>query len=85
MLSCSDYDYIEIVCMYSFPIRLTLTSGEVIEGTALDTQRNDLRQECIKLDSVGVELLVELDSISVLQVCVENPHFSKVSFEHSDD
>ena len=84
MLSCSDYDYIEIVCMYSFPVRLTLRSLEVVEGTALDTQRNDLRQECIKLDCAGDELLVELDSISVLQICVENPHFSKVSFEHSD-
>lgn len=37
MISCNQYDYIEIACMYKFPLRLTLVSNQVVEGTAIDT------------------------------------------------
>ncbi len=80
MISCSNYDYIEIACLYHYPIKLTMTSGETIECTALDTQRNESREECIKVVVNGKERLVELDNIAKLQVCVENPHFNAVSF-----
>ena len=84
MLSCAEHDYIEIVCMYSFPVRLTLKSLEVVEGTALDTQLNEQCQECIKLDAGGDTVLVLLNSISSMEVCVENPHFNSVSFDQSN-
>lgn len=41
MISCEQYDYIEIVCLYHYPIELTMKSGERINGVALDTKRND--------------------------------------------
>lgn len=80
MISCNQHDYIEIVCMYHYPIKLTLKSGDIIEGIALDTQRNDQRDECIKIDIEGVEKLVVLEEIKVLEVMVENPHLQKVTF-----
>lgn len=80
MISCNEYDYIEIVCMYRYPIRLALKSGAIIEGTALDTQRNEAREECIKVDVNGTEVLVVLDGIAKLVVCVENKHFQEISF-----
>ncbi len=83
MISCNQYDYIEIVCMYSYPVELTLKSGEVLMGKALDTQFNDDREECIKVE-VGAEndqALVVLDSISSMRVCVDNPHVEFVTFE----
>lgn len=80
MISCNQHDYIEIVCMYHYPIKLTLKSGDIIEGIALDTQRNDQRDECIKIDIEGVEKLVVLDEIKILEVMVENPHLQKVTF-----
>ncbi len=80
MISCNQHDYIEIVCMYHYPIKLTLKSGDIIEGIALDTQRNDQRDECIKIDIEGVEQLVVLDEIKILEVMVENPHLQKVMF-----
>jgi len=80
MISCSNYDYIEIVCLYRYPVRLQLQSGEVIEGTALDTARNQERQECIKIQVNESEQLVQLDTIANLEVTVENPHIKgKVS------
>ncbi|MCG9752273.1 Rho-binding antiterminator [Vibrio brasiliensis] len=80
MISCNDYDYIEIVCLYRYPVRLTLKSGQTIEGKALDTARNQDKQEAIKLDQNGVEQLVVLDDLSLLEILVDNPHFNQKSF-----
>lgn len=80
MISCSDYDYIEIVCLYHYPICLVMKSGDIINGTALDTQRNEDRVECIKISSDDTEVLVILDDIAMLKVCVGNPHFNEVYF-----
>ncbi|NRA71008.1 MAG: Rho-binding antiterminator [Gammaproteobacteria bacterium] len=81
MIKCNEYDYIEIVCLYHYQIKLTIKSGGTIEGVALDTQRNDAREECIKLDVKGTEQLVKLDDISTLAVCVANPNFNQVTFD----
>ncbi|NOH80043.1 transcriptional regulator [Vibrio sp. RE86] len=75
MISCGDYDYIEIVCMHRYPVRLTLKLGECIEGTALDTARDENKQECIKLETETEQQLVVLDNLTKLDVLVENPHF----------
>ncbi|KOO05532.1 Rho-binding antiterminator [Vibrio nereis] len=80
MISCNEYDYIEIACMYRFSIRLTLKSGKVIEGTAMDTARNQEKEECIKVDQGGTNVLVELNQLSVLEVIDDNPHFREVRF-----
>ncbi|MGD8115826.1 Rho-binding antiterminator [Vibrio sp. Hep-1b-8] len=80
MISCNDYDYIEIVCLYRYPVRLTLTTGQSMEGIARDTARNQDKQEVIKLDVDGVEHLVVLDEISLMDVLVANPHFTQKRF-----
>ena len=80
MISCGEYDYIEIVCMHRYPIKLVMQSGDIIEGVAIDTQRNDAREECIKLEAEGELSLVKLDDIAKLTVSVDNPHFKEVVF-----
>ncbi|TFH90886.1 Rho-binding antiterminator [Vibrio ouci] len=80
MISCSDYDYIEIVCMHRYPVRLTFKDGESLEGKALDTARNEDQQECIKLVVDSIEQLVVLDTLSKLEVLVDNPHFQVKTF-----
>ncbi|KXF82587.1 Rho-binding antiterminator [Enterovibrio coralii] len=81
MIKCSDYDYIEIVCLFHYPVRLTLKTGELIEGVAQDTRRNENKDECVLLDVEGSEQLVVLDTISTIEVLVDNPHFKHASFE----
>ncbi len=81
MMSCSNYDYIEIVCLFKYPVEVELKTGEIVTGQALDTVRNDQREECIKLKLEKDELLVILDSMARLKVLVENPHFQKVVFD----
>lgn len=57
-----------------------MKSGDILTGLALDTARNEFRQECLKLNLDSREELVVLDDISVLEVCVNNPHFKSVNF-----
>lgn len=75
MISCSDYDYVEIACMHRYPVRLSMKNGQKIEGTALDTTRNDVKAECIKLSQQSGERLVELDQIASIEALTANPHF----------
>jgi Rho-binding antiterminator len=81
MISCEYHDYIEIVCTYNYRIRLTLDSGAGLEGIALDTERNQSREECIKIRGGNTDSLVVLDSITSMEVLVENPHFNLVTFK----
>lgn len=81
MISCSEYDYIEIVCLYRYPIRLTMKAGEAVEGVALDTLRNEQRNECIKVDVGEDGQLIELSEILKLEVLIENPHFTEITFQ----
>ena len=69
--------------MYRYPIKLTLKTAEIIQGVALDTQRNELKEECIKVNvkDEGSDKLIVLDHIQKLEICVENPHFSEITFE----
>ncbi len=80
MISCHQHDYIEIVCMYRYPVKLTLKSGAVIEGVAADTLRNSAREECIKVNAGTGETLVVLSELKQLEVTKENPHLQRVDF-----
>ncbi len=80
MISCERYDDIEVVCLFQYPVRLTLKSGLTLEGTALDTARNENGGECLRLKRAQEEVLVVLDELDLLEVTIENPHLQRVSF-----
>jgi len=89
VISCEMYDYIEIVCLFKYPIEIHLKSGDIITGIGQDTKRNSKRQECILVnvfDNVvdnpkkQSSQLVVLDGIVQLSVLQNNPHFQTISF-----
>lgn len=80
MLSCDLHDYIEIVCLYQYPLKLTLNSGAVLTGVACTTQYNDQRQECLLIQQQESEQQVLLDDIALLEVTIANPHLQQVRF-----
>ncbi len=81
MVICSEYDHIELVCLYQFPVKLTMKSGESITGIARDTLRNSSREECILISVNKIEKTVELNGISKLEVLIENDHFTEIVFD----
>lgn len=80
MISCQQYDYIEIVCLYHYPLLIDLKSGETIEGIAVNTVRNEQREECIELNHDEVNIKIVLDNIARLTVSIKNPHIDTLSF-----
>ena len=81
MLNCDLHDYIEIVCLYHYPLKLTLSSGAVLTGTALTTRYNNQRLECLVIKQNDNEQQVVLEDIALLEVTVQNPHLQQVRFK----
>ena len=81
MLKCDLHDYIEMVCLYHYPLKLTLSGGTVLTGTALTTRYNDQRQECLVIQQHQAEQQVLLEEIALLEVTVQNPHLQQVRFK----
>ncbi|MCZ2721482.1 Rho-binding antiterminator [Marinomonas sp. 15G1-11] len=80
MISCGQYDYIEIACMHHYPVTLFLSTEEVVQGIALDTKRNEMKKECVLVDADGIHVLVLLDTIQKMLINIDNPHFKEVVF-----
>ncbi|MGR0280071.1 Rho-binding antiterminator [Marinomonas dokdonensis] len=80
MLSCHEYDYIELVCTFQYPLQVTLKSSQVRHVKALDTARNDQHDECLKALEEGKVVLIRLDDILEIRCEVKNPHFESVTF-----
>ncbi|MGR5063739.1 Rho-binding antiterminator [Photobacterium sp. DNB22_13_2] len=81
MVTCHQTDYVEIACMYFYPVKLTLKSGQEVVGTALDTKWNTSKEECIEIQTEDSIELVVLEAISTLEVQIDNPHFSHIAFD----
>ncbi len=79
-ISCNLYDTIEIVCMFHYPVTLTLVDGQSVTGIARDTKRNADNEECIAVDVDCESTLVVLSQLDSMQVNIENPHLSLVNF-----
>ncbi|SNX48038.1 hypothetical protein VTH8203_01654 [Vibrio thalassae] len=67
--------------MYGYPVKLTTKVGQLLEGIAFDTARDDSGNECLKLKTKSTDILVVLDQIVKLETLVANPHFSVVVFK----
>ncbi|MCC4797733.1 Rho-binding antiterminator [Enterovibrio norvegicus] len=80
MINCSDYDYIEVACLFHYPVKITLKSGDVVEGIAEDTTHNEDRDECLVLRRDRQTSEVVLTQIHTIDVLVKNPHFQQMTF-----
>ncbi|MFC3120259.1 Rho-binding antiterminator [Agaribacter flavus] len=80
-IKCEHYDYIEIACMFRFPLKICLKNGETIEGLASGIEKNTSKQECLRLENDSSSDIVVMDNISSIKVMVENPHFDEVEFD----
>jgi Rho-binding antiterminator len=81
MITCSEYDYIELACLFHYPVKLTMKAGESITGIARDTVRNAGREECLLISVNKIERSIVLTDISKLEVLIENDHFTEIVFE----
>ncbi|MEO9654464.1 Rho-binding antiterminator [Marinomonas sp.] len=80
MLSCHQYDYIEMMCTFQYPLQVMLKTSQVRHVKALDTARNDQNEECLKALEEGKVVLIRLDDILEIHSEIKNPYFESVSF-----
>lgn len=81
MVTCNQYDYIEIACMFKIPIEITLKNGETHQGRAFDTGFDLQRQECLFLDIDGEHIAFPTDHLLAMRALKINPHFTEVTFD----
>lgn len=79
-ISCSLYDYIEIVCLYKYEIEIYTITEDVFRGIAIDTKLNDEKKECIVITSENINKLILLEDIKKLKVLTKNAKFSEIVF-----
>lgn len=81
MISCDQYDYVEIACMSRLHVELVLKSGDTVRGIATDTKRSANREECIVVNVNSELKLIVLTTISVLKSSTQTPYLDQVSFD----
>ena len=81
MISCALHDYIEIACLYGYPVELLLRDGSSHQGNAKTTRTGDNRREYLVIDQ-GADGLreIDLESLQQMRALSPNPHFDKVDF-----
>lgn len=83
-IDCNLYDYIEIACLYRYPVRIATASGEILTGKAVTTSIERApagdKVEHLNLEIDGALRKVRLDTIRVLEPLGDNARFGKVRF-----
>lgn len=79
MVSCEQHDYFEIACMFRYPLRVTLQTGQVIEGEARDVVLDEQRRECLVIGRDDTLQQLPLTTIGVVEVLCDNPHFRRLT------
>ena len=79
LISCRLHDYIEIACMYGYPVRLTLKDRQLIEGKTIDTCVDAEKREYLIVDN-GQKQQIELNQLAKMEVLSTNAVFTEVNF-----
>lgn len=83
LISCELHDYIEVVCMYRYLLRLTLKDQSIIEGKARDVITSPDKKEFLLLETDTGEQQIELTMLRKMEVLSPNPQFQEVDFSRA--
>ena len=79
-ISCGDYDYIEVACLYGYDVELVLDEN-VVRGKAITTKRSDAVEYMVLQQEDDEQLSVRADEIVKLIVLTKNARFSEHTFK----
>lgn len=87
-LTCDQYDFLEIACMFHYDVSLVLGDGREIKGNADSLVIDENRVETLLLKQISREhkagykdnVKVATAEIKCLEVLTEGARFSKVNF-----
>jgi Rho-binding antiterminator len=81
LISCELHDYIEVVCMYGYQVKLFLQDQSSIEGKAKDILTDAEKCEFLILETRSGSQQVELVLLEKMQILTPNAKFSEVVFQ----
>jgi Rho-binding antiterminator len=79
-VSCENYDYLEIACMYGYEVVLLLLDGRQYQGIACNLLINSARQEVVEVKLKDSVEFIHLDSLKELRVETDGAKFKQVLF-----
>ncbi|MDP2561763.1 Rho-binding antiterminator [Psychrobium sp. 1_MG-2023] len=80
MITCDQHDYVEIICMYKFRVKIVTLTRTVHQGTAIDTLLNKHRQECVLIETTKGHLEIPLDGIRYIDVYIKHEPVKTIHF-----
>lgn len=80
VISCELHDFIEVVCMYNYRLKLILKDGQIIEGKAIDIVNTPERREYLVIDG-DTRQQIDLTRLSKMEVLTPNAKFREVIFD----
>ncbi|MDP4489169.1 MULTISPECIES: Rho-binding antiterminator [Pseudoalteromonas] len=80
MLSCQQYDYIELACLKRLAVTIEMKGGEVVRGSCENTAIVG-KQECLVLERENQTVTVVLAEIASISADTNNPYFARLRFQ----
>lgn len=79
-LSCESHDYLEIVCMFHYMLKVMDKNGQVFKGKASDVRIDDENTEVLVLQEIASEMHIPTIEIASINVLTPNARFQKIMF-----
>lgn len=79
-ISCELHDFVEVVCMYGYRLKLILKDGQVVEGKAIDIVNSADKRECLVIDN-DERQQIDLTRLAKMEVLTPNAKFREVIFD----
>ncbi|MCG9759314.1 MULTISPECIES: Rho-binding antiterminator [Pseudoalteromonas] len=80
MISCQQYDYIELACLKRLKVTIEMKDGDVVRGRCENTAIVD-KQECLVLEQESQAVTVMLAEITSISADTDNPYFTTLRFQ----
>ncbi|KGJ98120.1 Rho-binding antiterminator [Thalassotalea sp. ND16A] len=81
LLACDLHDYIEVICLYRYRVRLTLTDGKCIIVTAKDVLTCEQREFLLGFDQENQALQIELTTIRLIEPLEAAAKFQQLNLQ----
>lgn len=80
IMDCDLHDYLEIACLFHYRVRMTLTDGRTVEGTAVTTGVAPGRVEVLTLDTGDGHTDLPLADLARMDVLTPNARVQGATF-----
>ena len=79
-IACDLHDYLEIACLYTYQVKLTLANGETFTGVPKTTRVEDKKELLVFEVANTQQQKIETNKLKTMEVLTPNAKFTLVEF-----